>query len=123
MHQKDVLNKCRELGHPVTAQALYFSGKKYGFLTKEEGKHSWNFDKEKFLKWIEDATREIPEGYMSIKDFAKSKGKSLTTIYSIIKDDENSYMRIGAGKGVIYVNKETVEELIRKREELHKEKW
>lgn len=123
MHQKDVLNKCKELGHPVTAQALYFSGKKYGFLTKEEGERSWKFDKEKFLKWIEDATKEIPEGYVSIRDFAKSQGKSLTTIYSLIEGNENDCVRIGAGKGVIYVNKRRFDEIITKREEFHKENW
>lgn len=123
MYQKDVLNKCKELGHPVTANALYVAGRKYGFLKKKDGVKSLEFDKEKFLEWIDGATQEVPEGYVRVCDFAKSKNKCLATIYSLIKDDENSYVRIGVGKGVIYVNKERVEELIRKREEQHKESW
>ena len=47
---KDVLNKCKEEGYPVTAGGLYYAGNKYGFLVKKEGSRNLEFNKDKFFE-------------------------------------------------------------------------
>ena len=56
MHLKEVLEKCKESGHPISKQALYVAGIKNGFLTSLEENKRWNFDEEKFNEWLKKAT-------------------------------------------------------------------
>ncbi len=123
MFLKDVLNKCKEEGYPVTASGLYFSGKKYGFLIKKEGCRNFDFDKEKFFEWLRKAKEEIPENWVSLNQLHKDLNISLSQAYILSKDPESGAKSFGAGVGVVYVDPERIKQIIRKREDEHKEKW
>ena len=123
MFLKDVLNKCKEKGYPVSASGLYFSGRKYGFLKRKEGSRNLDFDEAGFFEWLHKATEKIPEGWLPLSEVAKELGISLSQIYILIKDEDSKVRSFGAGKGVLYVEPERIKRIIRKREENHKEKW
>ena len=123
MYLKDVLNKCKEMGYPVTASGLYFAGKRFGFLIKKEGIRNLEFNKEKFYEWIDKARQEIPEGWVTLNQLHKDTGISLSKLYTLSKDPDSGAKSFGSGCGVVYVDPERIKEIIRKRENEHKEEW
>lgn len=123
MHLKDVLNKCKEKGYPITASGLYYAGMKNGFLTKKEGSRNLDFDKEKFFEWLENAKEEIPDGFVTINELHSILGISLAQAYILVKDPESDARYFGAGKGVLYVHPGRVKAIIEKRANEHKENW
>lgn len=123
MHLNDVLEKCKELGYPITASALYVAGLKNGFLIRKEKCKSLEFNKEKFFEWLNKAKAEIPDGWVSVNQLHTILNISLSQAYILIKLPESNAKRIGSGKGVFYVDPERVRAIIKERENLHKEKW
>lgn len=123
MHLKDVLNKCKEEGYPVTAPGLYFAGKKFGFIKRNEGERNLEFDKDSFFEWLRKAKEEIPEGWLPLSKIPGKFGISLAQVYILVKDPESGARSFGTGKGVIYVDPERIEKIIRERENKHKENW
>lgn len=123
MYMKDVVNKCKERGYEITKMGLYNAGKKYGFISKVNDKHSLEFDKDKFLEWLDKATEEIPAGWLSVKQIADKFGISIAQAYILVKDENSGARAIGSGAGVIYVDPKRIEQIIKKRENSHKEQW
>lgn len=123
MHLKDVLNKCKEENYPITAAGLYYAGIKNGFLTKREGERNLDFNKEKFFDWLKKAKEEIPEGLVPMSQLPSLFNISLAQAYVLIKDPESNVKTFGAGKGIIYVNPESIKNIIAKRKNQHKEEW
>ena len=122
MFLKDVLNKCKEEGYPVTSSGLYYAGEKYGFLIKKEGNRSLEFDKDKFFDWLKKAKQEIPEGWVSLNELHIKLDISLSQAYILSKDPASGAKAFGAGPGVIYVDPERIKAIIKPREHDHKEK-
>ena len=120
---KDVLNKCKEEGYPVTASGLYYAGNKYGFLIKKEGSRNLEFNKDGFFEWLNKAKEEVPAGWMSLNEISKKLGISLSQAYILSKDDKSGAKSFGAGPGVLYADPKRFEEIIKQRSESHKEKW
>ena len=123
MYLKDVLNRCREEGYPITASGLYYAGKKFNFIVKREGNRNLEFDKEAFFKWLNKAKEEIPEGWLPLCEIAKLFKISLSQAYILAKDKNSGARGFGAGEGVIYVDPKRIKEIIKQREDSHKEKW
>lgn len=123
MHLKDVLNKCKEEGYPITAGGLYFSGKKYGFLVKEEGSRNLVFDKTKFYEWLNKAKCEAPKGWLTVKEISEKFNISVSQAYILIKDPDSGAKSFGPGPGVLYANIGKIKSVIRKRERNHQENW
>lgn len=123
MHMKDVLNKCKEMGHPMTAMGIYTAGEKYGFLNKLEGKHYYDFDKGKFLEWLNNAIAEIPKGWVTLNEASKILNVSLPQMYILVKHENSGAKYFGAGKGVMYVDPKRIEEIIRERKAKHEYMW
>ena len=121
MFQKDVLNKCKEEGYPITASGLYRAGHKYGFIIKREGKKRVKLDKVKFLEWLSKATEQIPKGWMTLNDLHKELNVSLSEVYVLIKDPESNIKRIGTGRGIIYADPKQIKKIIEKRKNSRKE--
>lgn len=120
MFQKDVLNKCKEEGYPITASGLYRAGYKYGFIVKKEGKKRVTLNKTKFLKWLSEAKERAPEGWMTLNDLHKELGVSLSEVYVLIKDPESNVKRIGTGRGIIYADPNQIKKIIEKRKSSRK---
>lgn len=123
MYVKDVINKCKERGYEITKMGLYTAGKKYGFVSKADNERSLEFDKDKFLEWLDKATEEIPAGWLSVKQIAEKFGISIAQAYLLVKDENSGARTIGSGVGVIYVDPKRIEQIIKKRQDSHKEKW
>lgn len=123
MHLKDVLNKCAEENYPITASGLYYAGIKYGFLKKHEGERNLDFDKDKFFEYLKKAKEEVPEGWLPLSAIPEKLGISLSQVYILIRNENTGAKSFGSGKGVLYVNPKRIENVIREREEKHKEKW
>lgn len=123
MYIKDVINKCKERGYEITKMGLYTAGKKYGFISKVNNERSLEFDKDKFLEWLDKATEEIPAGWLSVKQIAEKFGISIAQAYILVKDENSGARTIGSGVGVIYVDPKRIEQIIKKRQDSHKEKW
>lgn len=123
MYLKDVLNKCKERGHPMTSMGLYVAGEKNGFLTKSDGKHQWDFDQKKFLEWLDKATEEIPEGWVTLKEASEILNVSIAQMYLLVKNEGSGAKYFGAGKGVLYVDPERIKAVIQNRENKHKYEW
>lgn len=123
MYMKDVINKCKERGYEITKMGLYTAGKKYGFIFKVNNERSLEFDKDKFLKWLDKATEEIPAGWLSVKQIAEKFGISIAQAYRLVKEDNSGARTIGSGVGVIYVDPKRIEQIIKKRQDSHKENW
>ena len=92
MFLNDVLNKCKEEGHPITRQGLYQAGKKYGFLTKVEGKKELDFDQEKFLEWLKVNTSDVPKNCYTINELVHELEISYMQLYSLIRDNNIPYV-------------------------------
>ena len=122
MFLKDVLNKCREEGYPITSGGLYYAGKKYGFLVKKDGKNL-DFNKDKFFEWLHKAKEEIPEGWVSLNQLHNELGISLSQAYILSKDPKSEARTFGAGPGVVYVNIERIRAIINERKRNHQENW
>ena len=123
MFLKDVLNKCKEEGYPVTASGLYYAGNKYGFFVKKEGSRKLEFNKDKFFDWLNKAEEQVPEGWMSLNEISKKLKISLSQTYILSKDANSGVKSFGAGPGVLYADPKRIEEIIKQRRESHKEKW
>lgn len=102
---------------------LYTAGKKYGFIFKADNERSLEFDKDKFLEWLDKATEEIPAGWLSVKQIAEKFGISIAQAYLLVKDENSGARTIGSGVGVIYVDPKRIEQIIKKRQDSHKENW
>ena len=112
MKMMQVVQYCKEHGYPITAPAIYQAGKKYGFISKVEGKYHLKFNKDKFLEWFNHSKEKVPEGYISIKNCSEIFHLSKPTCYTIAKDIMVKTVRRGAGKGILYVNKKSFGEFI-----------
>lgn len=123
MYVKDVIKKCKERGYEITKMGLYTAGKKYGFISKADNKRSLEFNKDKFLEWLDKATEEIPAGWLSVKQIAEKFGISIAQAYLLVKDENSGARTIGSGVGVIYVDPKRIEQIIKKRQDSHKENW
>ena len=123
MFLKSVLDKCKEEGYPITSTGLYYSGKKYGFLKKNNKSRRLDFDKDKFYTWLNKAKQEIPRGWVSINEMSKRLGISLSQAYILSKDKDSGAKCFGAGPGVLYVELERIKTIIEQRNESRKEKW
>lgn len=123
MFLKEVLKKCEESGHPMTSMGLYEAGKKNGFLTRENSSQSWKFNKDKFLEWLEKATEKVPEGWVNLNELSKLLNISLAQCYLLIKDERSGARRIGAGKGVYYVEPERIKKIIYDNKNKRKINW
>ena len=121
MFQKDVLNKCKEEGYPITASGLYRAGYKYGFIVKKEGKKRVTLNKTKFLEWLSKAKEQVPKGWMTLNDLHKELNVSLSEVYILIKDPESNVKRIGTGRGIIYADPKQIKKIIEKRKNSRKE--
>ena len=123
MHIKDVINKCKERGYEITKMGLYTAGKKYGFISKADNERSLEFDKDKFLEWLEKATEKVPLGWLTVKQISEHFGVSVSQAYILIKDENSGARAIGSGAGVIYADPKRIEQVIEKRKNSHKEQW
>lgn len=123
MYMNDVLRKCEEKGYKITKQGLYVAGEKYGFLTKPDGQHPWDFDQKKFLEWLDKATEEIPKGWVTLNEASKILNVSLPQMYILVKDKNSGVRYFGAGKGVMYVDPKRIEEVIKNRNSKHQYMW
>lgn len=123
MHMNDVVRKCEERGYKITKQGIYLAGKKYGFLTRLDEQHSWDFNQEKFLEWLDKAVEEIPEGWLTLNEASKVLNISLAQMYILVKDENAGAKYFGAGKGVMYVDPKRIEEIIQKRKAKHQYVW
>lgn len=123
MYMNDVIKKCEEKGYKITKAGLYQAGQKYGFLKKPDGQHSWDFDQKKFLEWLDKATEEIPEGWVTLNEASKILNVSLPQMYILVKDENSGARYIGSGKGVLYVDPKRIEEVIKNRKDKHHYIW
>ena len=119
----DILKKCEEEGYPIGRMGLYIAGKREGFLSKKEGQFTYDFDKEKFLKWLHKAKEKAPEGWVTVKDLCSIFNISLAQAYVLIKDEKSGAKNFGSGKGVLYVEPKRIEEIIKERKGRHKINW
>ena len=102
----DILNMIKEWSST--------SGKKYGFIYENEKSKTKEFDKEKFLKWIELAKEKAPENWLTVKQLSEKMNISISQAYILIKD-ENSGARTFVTNGVMYVDPSRIEKIIAKR--------
>lgn len=123
MFLNDVLKKCKDEGYPITAAGLYFAGKKYGFLKKNDNDKSLSFDKNKFYDWLEKAKNKPPKNWVTLNELHNKLGISLSQAYILVKDPRSEAKPFGAGKGVLYVDPAKIKELIRQRKDEHRENW
>lgn len=119
----DILNKCKEEGYPIGKMGLYIAGKREGFISKNEGEKYYNFDKEKFFKWLDKAKTKAPEGWVTVKDLCSLFNISLPQAYILVKDEKSGAKNFGSGKGVTYVEPRRIEKIIKERERRHKINW
>lgn len=123
MYMNDVIRKCEEKGYKITKQGIYLAGKKYGFLTRPDEQHSWDFNQEKFLEWLDKAIEEIPDGWLTLNEASKVLNISLAQMYILVKDENSGVKYFGAGKGVMYVDPKRIEKIIEERKGKHEYDW
>lgn len=93
---------------------LYISGKKYGFIYENEKTKTKEFDKEKFLKWIELTKEKAPENWLTVKQLSEKMNISISQAYILIKDEDSGVRTFGTN-GVMYVDPSRIEKIIAKR--------
>lgn len=115
----DVLDKCRKEGYPMTRQGLYFAGEKYGFFTKKEGEKNLEFNKEKFIQWLARKKESVPINYIPVKQLSNEYNVNMNYAYNIANEllEEGKARYIGSGKGILYVDRNAVEEYIKTSKE------
>ena len=119
----DVLRYCEKHGRKYSRTAIYNAGKKYGFAVKIDGNPSLQFDKEKFLDWFNNGREEVPNGFITVSEMRKKYNLTLNFSYSVANDPDCKTKRIGAGKGIIYVDTNGLEEIIEKHRNKGKYDW
>lgn len=122
----EVMEICKQRGHPLTARSIYKAGEKYGFLVDNESRKKygrWDFDKDKFYAWLDKADEKIPDGWVTINQLHDVLGVSLRQAYILSNEPDSGAKVIGVGRGVVYVNVEQIRKVIERREQEHKEKF
>ena len=116
----DVVQRCKEKGYKITRQGIYLAGKREGFIYENDsGKQ---LDLEKFDKWLEKATEQVPDNYLSAKDIVKKYHVSQVFAYTVLKDSDCVCKNFGY-KGIIYGEEKSVEDVITKYRNKHKYNW
>lgn len=114
MRLGEILKECSDRGYPISAQGLYAMGRRYGFITTENGTRDnpnrQVLDREKFEEWLKGATATIPEGYITLAQASKEYNVGLTILYNLIRLEDFGAVKIGSGKGVYYVDNERLKE-------------
>lgn len=116
----DVLKRCEEKGHKMTRMGIYVAGKREGFIVEKNGEKELDIDK--FNKWLEKATKKVPEDYLSAKQIIEKYGVSQPEAYFILNDPDCKTEKFGSHE-VLYAKQENIESVIKKRGNRHKYNW
>ena len=112
MRLNEVLKYCEEHGRKISKQAIYQAGIRYGFISKPQGRTSYDLDMEKFEKWFNGGLSEAPEGWVRISELMKMYNLSLVFAYKLVNRDLVEHRKYGRGDGVTYVKLDGIERII-----------
>ena len=116
----DILRFCEEKGRKVTKAGIYNAGKTKGFIYKKNGEYQ--FDKGKFMAWLEKTNEKIPADYLSVKQLVEKYKISQSKAYVILKNYSCVTRKIGV-RSVLYVEQKSFESAIEKHSGKHKYNW
>ena len=110
---KDALEYCQQRKHPLQKVGLYRLARKYGFI--EGNNPPYLFNKKKMDEWLKVVTEKPVKGWQLVSKVAKELGIDKKTIWFWVRNKKLKVKRYGAGNGVIYVERKSVETFIKNR--------
>jgi hypothetical protein len=91
----------------ITKTGLYYIGQREGFI-KNKDKWYKKYNKNKLLKYIKNAIKPIPDGWISIKKAAELGNITVGYIYHLIKQNKIKCKTLGKQR-INYVLKKEIE--------------
>ena len=114
---KEVMLVLKKRGVEVSLIKLRSAGQKYDFAKRMEGKYHYVYHRYRAIKYFCSNPSEPVDGEVKISDVAKEADVNPIVIYWLIKKKKLSFRNIGNGQGVVYVNKTTALEIIKRNKE------
>ena len=113
MNQKQMINKCKEIGLEVTLPLLYRQGKRNGFLVRNgsDGRERYDINEEKFNTWLSNFT--VDDSYLPVGETARKNNIPYSGLkYQLLKNNcEMKKLGIVRG-GLLYAKRTDIERAI-----------
>lgn len=104
------LTICENRGLSVTASGLSYAGNKHGFIRKADDNFHDEYNIKGLDQYIDESLKEIPPGWITIREAAEIVGLSLKSVYKRIKSGLLAAKRFGRDH-LYYVKKSAVMKL------------
>lgn len=105
LSKREALALCREQGRVITKNGLIYVGKELDFSRKSPNGFHWEYEKRGLLLYIRNAF--IPNGWISMEEFARKVGSDLNMVYYILRKYRLKHKRYGKLRGIIHVKERT----------------
>lgn len=113
MNQKEMINKCKEIGLNVTPPLIYRQGKKYGFLirNKSDGRERYNMNEDKFNEWLSNFT--VSNDYLPVGETARQNNIPYSGLKYQLEKNNCEIKKLGIIRGgLLYARRTDIERAI-----------
>jgi len=113
MNQKDMINKCKEVGLNVTLPLLYRQGKRNGFLIRNgsDGRERYNVIEEKFNEWLSNFT--VDSSYLPVGETARKNNIPYSGLKYRLQKNNCEIKKLGnIHGGLLYAKRTDIERAI-----------
>ena len=113
MNQKEMIDKCKNIGLDVTAPLLYRQGKKHGFVVPngKNGRERYDIDEEKFNEWL--SNFEVDDNYLPVGETATKNNMSYAALKYQLERNHCEMKKLGlVHGGLLYAKRTDIERAI-----------
>ncbi len=113
MNQKEMINKCKEMGLNVTPPLLYRQGKKNGFLVRNDsdGRERYNVIEKKFNEWLKNFT--VDDNYLPVGETARKNNIPYAGLKYQLQKNNCEIKKLGNFHGgLLYAKRTDVERAV-----------
>ena len=113
MNQKQMINKCKEIGLEVTLPLLYRQGKRNGFLVRNgsDGRERYDINEEKFNTWLSNFT--VDSDYLPVGETARKHNIPYSGLKYQLQKNNCEMKKLGIVRGgLLYAKRTDIERAI-----------
>lgn len=86
---------CKNQGLSVTSPGLVYAGKHHHFIQKNSDGFHWIFNKEGLQRYVNNAIKDNPPGWITIREAAEKAGVCVGTVYYWINNGKVKAVQYG----------------------------
>jgi len=117
----EALEICKAWGLSVTASGLLYAARQHGFMEKASDDFHYKYKRKGLIEYIKNASGEVPEGWITIREAAELTKKSIGTIYYHIQKKELIAKQLGRNR-LYYIEKDQMERFFKEKIDERKER-